>query len=276
MINSIFNYSILYNGVKMPWLGLGVFKASEGGELEQAIKIAVQTGYRSIDTAAMYGNEEGVGRAIKDCGVAREELFITTKVWNDDHGFGNTLAAFERSQKKLDLDYIDLYLIHWPVEGKYKDTWRALEQLYKDGKVRAIGVCNFKIHHLEELMTECELTPMVNQVEFHPLLNQKELNEFCKTNKIQLEAWSPLMKGDVVNQPALVNLAEKYGKTPAQIVLRWDLQNGVVAIPKSVNEKRIRENADIFDFEISSEDMSKIDELNMNKRYGPDPDKFNF
>lgn len=276
MKNNISNVATLNNGVRMPWLGLGVFKASEGGELEKAIKFAINEGYRSIDTAAMYGNEEGVGRVIKDCSIPREELFITTKVWNDDHGYERTLAAFEESRKKLDLDYIDLYLIHWPVKGKYKETWRALEQLYKDAKVRAIGVCNFNIHHLEDLLKECEITPMVNQVEYHPLLNQEELNEFCKKNKIQLEAWSPLMRGDVMNQPILADLAQKYGKTPAQIVLRWDLQNEVVTIPKSVNEKRIKENADIFDFEISEEDMNKINNMNINKRYGPDPDNFNF
>lgn len=275
MTNHISSSATLSNGVQMPWLGLGVFKA-EGDELEKAINIAIQEGYRSIDTAAMYGNEKDVGRIVKQCEVPREELFITTKVWNDDQGFENTLTAFEKSRKNLDVDYIDLYLIHWPVKGKYKETWKALEKLYKDGLVRAIGVCNFQIHRLKDLMADCEIVPMVNQVECHPLLTQKSLLSFCKQNNIQLEAWSPLMKGDVVNQSTLIDLAKKYNKTPAQIVLRWDLQNEVVVIPKSVNETRIKENADIFDFEISEADMKKIDELNINKRYGPDPDNFNF
>lgn len=276
MIKDISNYTTLHNGVKMPWLGLGVYKASVGGEVEKAIDIALKVGYRSIDTASMYQNEEGVGNAIKNSNVPREEIFVTTKVWNDDQGYDKTLAAFEKSLEKLGLDYIDLYLIHWPVRGKYKETWKALEDLYKSGKVRAIGVCNFNIHHLEDLMDHCEIIPMVNQVEYHPLLTQEELKKFCEKYNIQLEAWSPLMRGDVVNQPILVDLAKKYGKTPAQIVLRWDLQNRVVTIPKSVNENRIKENSNIFDFEISEEDMKKIDALNINKRYGPDPDNFHF
>lgn len=275
MIKNITSRATLSNGVEMPWLGLGVFKA-EGNELEKAINIALEEGYRSIDTASMYGNEKDVGRIIKQCDVPREELFITTKVWNDDQGFENTLSAFEQSRKNLDLDYIDLYLIHWPVKGKYKETWKALEKLYKEKKVRAIGVCNFHIHHLEDLIADCEIVPMVNQVECHPLLTQKSLLSYCKQNNIQLEAWSPLMKGDVVNEPTLNELANKYNKTPAQIVLRWDLQNDVVVIPKSVNENRIKENSNIFDFEISEEDMKKIDALNINKRYGPDPDNFHF
>ncbi|QJC54530.1 aldo/keto reductase [Paenibacillus albicereus] len=259
----------------MPRLGLGVWKVTEEGQVEQSIQDAVKAGYRSIDTAKAYGNEEGVGRAIRECGVPREELFVTTKVWNSDQGYDSTLKAFQDSLEKLGLDTLDLYLIHWPVKGKYKDTWRALEQLYKDGKVRAIGVCNFHVHHLEDLLQDAEIKPMVNQVEYHPLLSQVELRQYCQDQGIVLEAWSPLMQGNL-DVPQIQELAEKHGKTPAQIVLRWDLQNGVVTIPKSTHEKRIRENADVFDFELSHEDMALLDGLNQDKRFGPDPDNFDF
>jgi diketogulonate reductase-like aldo/keto reductase len=276
MAKHIADTTVLANGVKFPWLGLGVWKAKEGSEVENAVKAAIQIGYRSVDTAAVYKNEEGVGRAIKECGVPREELFITTKVWNSDQGYESTLKAFETSRKKLGLEYVDLYLVHWPVKGKYKETWKALEKLYKEGWVRAIGVSNFQVHHLKDVIEDCEVKPMVNQVEFHPYLTQKELLAFCKEQNIQLEAWSPLMQGEVVNIPEIQELAKKYGKTPAQIVLRWDLQHGVVTIPKSVKEHRIKENADIFDFELTAEDMAKLDALNKNHRFGPDPDNFDF
>ncbi|BCU83070.1 putative oxidoreductase YtbE [Polycladomyces abyssicola] len=275
-IKSLSDAATLYNGVKMPWLGLGVWRAQEGGEVENAVKTAIQVGYRSIDTAAMYGNEAGVGRAVRESGVPREELFITTKVWNTDQGYDSTLAAFEASLQRLGMDYVDLYLIHWPVAGKYKETWKALEKIYRDGRARAIGVSNFQIHHLEDLMADAEIKPMVNQVEFHPYLTQKELREYCSQHAIQVEAWRPLMKGEVANVPEIRELAAKYGKTPAQIVLRWNLQHGVVTIPKSVSESRIRENADVFDFELSQEDMAKLDGLNRNQRFGPDPDNFDF
>jgi len=275
-VQHIADAAVLANGVHMPWLGLGVYKAKEGEEVEQAVKAALRIGYRSIDTAAFYGNEEGVGRAVRESGIPREEIFITTKVWNSDQGYERTLAAFEASLQRLGMEYVDLYLIHWPVKGKYKETWRALETLYKEGKARAIGVSNFQVHHLEDLMADAEIKPMVNQVEFHPFLTQEKLRDFCRREGIQLEAWSPLMRGEVVNVPEIVELAEKYGKTPAQIVLRWDLQHGVVTIPKSVREARIRENADLFDFELSAEDMAKLDALNRNHRFGPDPDNFNF
>lgn len=265
----------LSNGVRMPKLGLGVYKMNEGDETISAVKHAIRMGYRSIDTAALYGNEEGVGRGIQESGLPREELFITTKVWNANQGYETTLQAFDESRRKLGLDYLDLYLIHWPVKGKYKETWKAIEKLYKDGQIRAIGVCNFQIHHLQDLLGDCEIVPMVNQVEFHPRLTQKDLLAFCKEKGIQLEAWSPLMRGDM-DMPLLRELAEKYKKTPAQIVLRWDLQNEVATIPKTVTPHRMEENASIFDFELSFEDMAKIDELNENKRFGPDPDNFNF
>ncbi|AGX03135.1 MULTISPECIES: aldo/keto reductase [Bacillaceae] len=276
MPKSLQDTTKLHNGVEMPWFGLGVFKVQEGSEVIDSVKAAINNGYKSIDTAAIYGNEEGVGQAIKESGAPREELFITTKVWNSEQGYDSTLAAFDESLSKLGLEYVDLYLIHWPVKGKYKDTWRALEKLYKDGRVRAIGVSNFHVHHLEDLLETAEIVPMVNQVEYHPHLAQLELREFCKQKGIQLEAWSPLKQGQLLDEPVITEIAEKHKKSPAQIILRWDLQNEVITIPKSVKEHRIIENADIFDFELSSEDMEKIDALNKNERVGADPDNFNF
>jgi methylglyoxal/glyoxal reductase len=275
-MKSIQDCAILHNGVKMPWLGLGVYKVKNGDEVINAVKTALAAGYRHVDTAAFYENEEGVGQAIKESGVPREQVFVTTKVWNSDQGYETTLKAFETSLKKLGLDYIDLYLVHWPVKGKYKETYKALEKLYKDGLVRAIGVSNFQIHHLEDLMAECEIKPMVNQVEYHPHLTQKELHAFCKQHHIQLEAWSPLMRGGLQEEPILIEIGKKYGKSTAQVILRWDLQNEVVTIPKSVTPSRIKENANIFDFELTTEEMERIDALNMNKRIGPDPDNFDF
>jgi diketogulonate reductase-like aldo/keto reductase len=266
----------LHNGVKMPWFGLGVFKVQDGDEVVQSVKAALKAGYKSIDTAAVYKNEEGVGLAIKEAGVPREELFVTTKVWNSDQGYESAIQAFETSLEKLGLEYIDLYLIHWPVKGKYKETWKALETLYKEKKVRAIGVSNFHIHHLEDLLQDAEIKPMVNQVELHPLLNQAELRDFCKKQEIQIEAWSPLAQGELLENAPLKEIAAKYSKSAAQVILRWDLQNEIVTIPKSVKEHRIIENADIFDFELSAEDMDKINGLNENRRVGPDPDNFNF
>lgn len=269
--------STLNNGVKMPWFGLGVFKVQEGEEVIHAVRSALDIGYRSIDTAAIYGNEEGVGKAIAESNIPREDLFITTKLWNAEQGYDTTLAAFEASLKRLDLDYVDLYLIHWPQpkRGRYKETWKAFEKLYQDGRVRAIGVSNFLVHHLEDLMEDCEVKPMVNQVEYHPRLTQHELHAFCKKHDIQLEAWSPLMRGKLLDEPTIVHLAHKYNKTPAQIILRWDLQKEVVTIPKSIKAERIAENADVFDFELTEEDMAQIDTLNRDERIGPHPDEFN-
>ena len=272
--------TVLNNGVEMPWFGLGVFKVEDGPELVEAVKSAIKAGYRSIDTAAIYGNEKAVGEGIragiKEAGISREDLFITSKVWNSDQGYERTLAAYEESLKKLELDYLDLYLVHWPVEGKYKDTWRALETLYKEKRVRAIGVSNFQIHHLQDVMKDAEIKPMINQVEYHPRLTQKELQAFCKEQGIQMEAWSPLMQGQLLDNETLQEIAEKHGKTTAQVILRWDLQNGVITIPKSTKEHRIIANADIFNFELTKEDMEKIDALNQNHRVGPDPDNFDF
>ncbi|MGG4105359.1 aldo/keto reductase [Paenibacillus lautus] len=265
----------LNDGVKMPWLGLGVWKTKEGEEVIQSVKSAIAAGYRSIDTAAIYGNEEGVGQAIRESGVSRDELFITTKVWNDDQGYEKTLQAFETSRKKLGLDIVDLYLVHWPGKDKYLDTWKALIHLQKEGLVRSIGVSNFQIRHLQHIIEETGVVPVVDQVELHPLLSQRELLGYARENNIVLEAWSPLMQGNL-DQPVLAQIAEKYGKTTAQVILRWDIQNGVIVIPKSIKEHRIRENSGIFDFELSAEDMAAIDGLNQNKRFGSNPDEVLF
>ncbi|QGQ97255.1 aldo/keto reductase [Paenibacillus psychroresistens] len=279
-IESIKDTAILANGVKMPWLGLGVFKVEEGPELVNAVRLAIINGYRSIDTAAIYGNEEGVGQGIRqgivDAGISREELFITSKLWNADQGYETALAAFDKSLSKLGLDYLDLYLIHWPVKGKYKDSWRALETIYQAEKTRAIGVSNFHIGHLKDLLQDVKVRPMVNQVEHHPRLAQKELRAFCAEQGIQFEAWSPLMQGQLLDNPVLLHIALNHGKSVAQIILRWNLQNGVVTIPKSTKEQRIIENAALFDFNLTPEDMQQIDGLNENRRVGPDPDNFNF
>ncbi|MEK4159179.1 aldo/keto reductase [Paenibacillus odorifer] len=270
----------LHNGVNMPWLGLGVFKVEEGAELIQAIKSAIKHGYRSIDTAAIYENETGVGQAIQEAlqenNLSREELFVTSKVWTADMGYEETIAAYETSLAKLGLEYLDLYLIHWPVKGKYKESWRALETLYKEGRVKAIGVSNFQIHHLEDVLKDAEIKPMVNQVELHPYLNQQALLDFCKEQGIQLEAWSPLMQGQLFDQPVLKKIAAKHGKSVAQVIVRWDLQRGIITIPKSTKEHRIIENVDVFDFNLSDEDMTLINSLNQDQRVGPDPDHFDF
>lgn len=270
----------LHNGVAMPWLGLGVFQVAEGESVVESVKSAIRFGYRSIDTAAIYGNERGVGQGIREAlaetGLSRSDLFVTSKVWNSDLGYESTLAAFDVTMEKLGLEYLDLYLIHWPVKGKYKDAWRALETLYKQGRVRAIGVSNFHVHHLKDLLADAEIKPMVDQVEYHPHLAQPELHAFCRANGIQLEAWSPLKQGKLLDEPTIVKLAEKYGRSVAQIILRWDLQNEVVTIPKSVKDHRIAENGSVFDFELSAEDMALLDGLNRDERVGPDPDNFNF
>ncbi|PNR93670.1 glyoxal reductase [Petrotoga sp. 9PWA.NaAc.5.4] len=272
-MSNIMDKTELYNKVKMPWLGYGTYKAHDN-ELIEGIKYALSIGYRLIDTAEMYENEEEVGKAIRESRIPREELFITSKVWNTNQGYESTLRSFENSLKRLGVDYLDLYLIHWPVRGKYIETWKALEKIYKEGRVRAIGVSNFLIHHLKDIIDNCEIVPMVNQVEFHPYLLQKDLLEFCKKNKIQMEAWSPIMRGRVNDIPEIIEIAKKHHKTPSQVVLRWDLQHEVVTIPKSVHKERIKENAEIFDFELTEEEMRIIDSLNQNKRFGANPDDF--
>lgn len=270
----------LNNSVEMPWLGLGVFRVEDDAIAADSVKAAIKAGYRLIDTAAIYQNEKGVGQGIKEAlaetGLSREDLFITSKVWNADQGYDTTIAAYQASLDKLGLDYLDLYLIHWPVEGKYKDTWRALEYLYKEGKIRSIGVSNFQIHHLEDLLKDAEVIPVVNQVERHPRLTQELLKKFSEAHGIRLEAWAPLMVGGLFDNETVVRIAEKHQKTPAQIILRWHIQDGVIVIPKSTKEKRIIENGDVFDFELSAEDMAAISTLNQDHRTGPDPDNFDF
>ncbi|HEY3372717.1 MAG TPA: aldo/keto reductase [Prolixibacteraceae bacterium] len=267
----------LSNGVKMPWLGLGVFQSKEGEEVERAVQCALETGYRSIDTAAMYQNERGVGKAILQSGVPREEIFLTTKIWNSDQGYQSTFRAFEQSLEKLQTNYLDLYLIHWPKGERSVETWKAMVELYEKGRIRAIGVSNFLISHLEHLMEHAPgIKPMVNQVEFHPRLIQPELLKFCQDHQIQPEAWTPIMRGIVNDIPVLQSLSLKYQKSPVQIVLRWDLQKGVVTIPKSVTPERIIHNSQIFDFELSAEDMDRIDHLDKFARLGANPDNFDF
>ena len=262
--------------IEMPWMGFGTYKIKEGSEVVDSVKWAIEAGYRSIDTAALYQNEEGVGKAIKDSSISRGDIFLTSKVWNSDQGFDQTIKAFNSSLKKLGTDYLDLYLIHWPVVGKYKETWHAMENLHKEGKIRAIGVSNFLVHHLQDLMSYASVVPAVNQVEFHPYLQQPELQKFCRKNEIRLEAWSPIMKGKVSNIKELIEIGKKYGKTPAQVTLRWEQQKGIVVIPKSVHRERILENADIFDFDLTEEEIEKIDAIDKHERLGPDPDHVDF
>ena len=266
----------LHNGVEMPVLGLGVFQSKDGEEVVNAIHSALDVGYRSIDTASIYGNEKGVGTAIESCAVPRSDIFITSKVWNADQGYKQTLKAYEESLNRLKLDYLDLYLIHWPVKGLYLETWNAFEDLYNAGKVRSIGVSNFLVSHLDDLTKDCRIIPMVNQIEFHPYLVQQPLIDYCKSKEIVPEAWSPIMKGKAGEVPVLNEIAAKYGKTAEQVVLRWDLQKGVVTIPKSVKPERIKANSEIFDFKLSIGEINQIDKLDQNKRFGPDPSNFNF
>lgn len=266
----------LNNGVEMPWFGLGVWQVKDGEEAKDSVKAALKAGYIGIDTAAAYKNEKSVGEAIRESGLNREDLFITSKVWNGDQGYDETLAAFDATMEKLGLDVLDLYLIHWPVKGKYKDTWRAMEKLYQDGRIRAIGVSNFQPHHLDDLLADAEVVPTVNQVEFHPLLTQSELLNYCAQKGIQVEAWSPLAQGRLFDNEVVKGLADKYGKSPAQILLRWVLDKGVVVLTRSVKESRIVENADLFDFALTPEDVTALEALNKNERTGPDPDNFNF
>ncbi|RXZ83008.1 aldo/keto reductase [Paenibacillaceae bacterium] len=271
------DFVTLNNGIKMPQLGFGVWQVSDD-EATAAVATAFKVGYTSIDTAMIYKNEQGVGKAIAESSVSREDMFITTKVWNSDQGYNNTLRAFDESLERLGLDYIDLYLIHWPTPefDQYIDTYKALEKLYHDGRVKAIGVCNFEVEHLERLLKECEVKPVLNQIECHPYLAQNELKALCAKHDIFVEAWSPLDQGgDVLKDEVVVKLAEEYSKTPAQVVLRWHLQNNSIVIPKSVTPSRIEENFNVFDFTLSAEDMVEINKLDSNRRKGPHPSEMN-
>ncbi len=263
---------ILANGVAMPVMGLGVWKAESGAETYNAVRCALDTGYRAIDTAAIYGNEADVGRAVRESGIPREEIFITTKVWYTDQGYEGTLRAFEESMRKMKLEYLDLFLIHHYMAPNLRGTWQAMEKLYEENRVRAIGVSNFLGHHLDELLSFARVKPMVNQIEMHPYLPQRETLRCNQAHGIQTESWAPLAKGRVLGEPVVTALAEKYGKTPAQVVLRWGLQLGVQLIPKSTKKARIEENCDIFDFSLTAEEMAAIDGLDRNMRFGSHPD----
>ncbi|WP_018933958.1 aldo/keto reductase [Gracilibacillus lacisalsi] len=266
----------LNNGTEIPAVGLGVYKAEPGDEVYHAVKSALELGYRHIDTASLYANEEGVGQAIKDSGIPREEIFVTTKVWNDEQGYEETKAAFKRSLERLQMDYVNLYLVHWPVPGKFTETYKALEEIYHDGKAKAIGVSNFEPHHLEELLKEAKVTPVVNQVELHPQLQQQAVREFCAKHDIKVEAWAPLGKARYFEHPVLQELAAKHNKKPSQIIVRWQYQSGIITIPKSVHKERQQENVDIFDFELSNEDIDKIKTMDANIRIGAHPDEFDY
>jgi diketogulonate reductase-like aldo/keto reductase len=266
----------LNNGVEMPQLGFGVWQVPDG-ETEQTVSTALEAGYRSIDTAAVYGNERGTGKAIAAAGMSREQLFVTTKLWNADHGYDSTLRAFDASLSRLGLDYVDLYLIHWPVPSRdrYLDTWKALEKICEDGRARAIGVSNFLPEHLRRLLDETSVVPAVNQIELHPQYQQAEARAVHARHGIATEAWSPLGQGKgLLRHPTLGGLARKHGRSPAQIVLRWHLQLGNVAIPKSVTPSRIRENIEVFGFDLDEEDMAAIATMETGTRIGPDPATF--
>lgn len=259
----------LNNGVEMPQLGLGVWKVNNSGA-SQSVQWALKHGYKAIDTAKQYGNEAGVGdglqKGLAENGLKREDIFLTTKIFNGDQGYQSVLDNFEGQLKRLQTDYVDLLLIHWPVSGTYVDTWRALETIYKAGKTRAIGVSNFNIERLSNILKFCSIKPAVNQMEYHPLCQEVDIKNFCEENNIYLEAWSPLGGGSVLGDTRLKTIADKYNKSVAQVILRWDLQNGIITIPKSVHEARIIQNADVYDFEISDDDMEEINGFDADKR----------
>jgi diketogulonate reductase-like aldo/keto reductase len=279
MIHSLTDTVTLNNGVNIPGFGLGVFQVSNEDTI-LSVQNAIEAGYISIDTAQIYGNEAGVGeglrRGLAATGKKREEIFITSKVWNHQLDYDQTISAFNESLLKLGLDYLDLYLIHWPGNNEYLEAWRAMEALYAEGKIKAIGVSNFAVHHLESLLAAAKVTPVLNQVELHPRLAQKEVRAFGKAHGIATEAWSPLMQGQLLQDETILALAEKYQKSAAQIILRWHIQNDIIVIPKSVKKERIISNAAVFDFSLSAEDLALIDQLDNGTRVGPHPDTFFF
>lgn len=277
-------FYLLSNNYKIPNIGFGTFRTPSGEETEQSVLNAIKSGYRHIDCAAAYGNEKSVGDAILKSGVAREELFVTSKLWNDDKGYENTLKAFNKTLEDLQLDYLDLYLIHWPIAKASKnnwqeantESWRALEELYNQGKIKAIGVSNFLPHHLEPLLENAKIKPMVNQIEFHPGMLQEETVEFCKKHHILVEAWAPFSNGQILTNPVLKEIADKYKKSVAQFSLRWIIQKGIVPLPKSVTPERIKSNLEVFDFEISEQDVDIIDRLTDCGGSGLHPDEVDF
>jgi diketogulonate reductase-like aldo/keto reductase len=270
-------YISLNNNVKMPQLGLGVFQSPDGKQTEDAVKWALEAGYRHIDTAMIYENEDSVGKAIKESGIPREDIFLTTKLWNEDIRKGNTMQAFEDSLKRLQTDYVDLYLIHWPADG-FEKAWLDMEKIYASGKIRAIGVSNFQPHHLEAIEKISSLRPAVNQIESNPYFSNQDVIDYCNDRGISVTVWSPLggTGGNILEDETLLKLSEKYKKSPAQIVIRWHLQRDAVVIPKSLHKNRIIDNFDVFDFELSQDDMGSINKLDRNTRSGADPDTFDF
>ncbi|MBS5926015.1 MAG: aldo/keto reductase [Clostridium sp.] len=283
-MNNLKDTYTLSNGVNIPCVGFGTWQTPNGETAINSVLEAIKCGYRHIDTAACYGNEESVGKAIKLSGINREELFVTSKLWNTDQGYESTLKAFDKTIKDLGLDYLDLYLIHWPVVKGHKEdweesiceTWKAFEKLYSEGKIRAIGVSNFKPHHLKVIFKNCNIKPMVNQIELHPSHNQDETVKFCRNNNILVEAWGPLSTGRIFKVKEMQDIADKYNKSIAQITLRWHIQNEILPLPKSVTPSRIKENSMIFDFELLKEDMDLIQNLKGCEGSGVDPDNINF
>ena len=278
------NFYVLNNDYKIPSIGFGTFRTPSGEETEQSVLNAIKAGYRHIDCAAAYGNEKSVGDAIRKSGIAREELFVTSKLWNDEKGYEKTIAAFNKTLEDLQLDYLDLYLIHWPIAKASKnnwqeansESWRAFEDLYKQGKIKAIGVSNFLPHHFEPLLKTAKIKPIVNQIEFHPGMLQEETVEFCKKNNILVEAWAPFSNGQILSNPVLTEIADKYNKSVAQLSLRWIIQKGIVPLPKSVTPERIKSNLNVFDFEISAQDSETIDKLTNCGGSGLHPDEVDF
>lgn len=268
----------LNNGVKIPAIGAGVFRVEDLKTAYETVKLALSVGYRHIDTAMIYGNEEAVGKAIKDSGISRTEIFLTTKLWNDDQRLGKVQDAVDASLKRLGTDYVDLYLVHWPVKGTYISVWKKMEEIYKNGKAKAIGVSNYHSHHLDGLLQEADIVPAVNQIECYPYLAQEQLVSYCKEKNIYPEAWGPLGAGksDVLSNPVITHIAQKYGKSPAQVVIRWDVERGIIVIPKSVHKDRLIENISVFDFQLTKDEVKQITSLNKNMRLGADPDNFNF
>lgn len=263
----------LHNGVEMPRFGLGVFKMTDKEAAVEAMLAAIKAGYPAIDTAAIYDNEREVGEAVRASGAKREDLFITSKVWNTDQGYDNTLRAFEASLERLGFDYLDLYLTHWAMPDTYEETYRAIQRLYDEKLVRSIGVSNHQQHHLEKILATAHTKPMVNQIELHPQLTQEPLRQFCADNEIAVTSWSPLARGRLLDNPVLAKIGENYGKSIAQVIIRWHLQHDLIVIPKSIQPERILENADVFNFALTAEEMAMIDGLNQDWRTGTHPDE---